>query len=288
MKTASAALLAHLAGETTSYAMCWILSRADSTVMRFTSHDQDITIDGIDATVDGTYQAALGMNPTAIESNATLGVDNLDVMGILDTPTITEADLAAGKYDYAEVRIFLINYADKSQGIMKLRRGWLGEVTVSRGRFSAELRGMAQQLQQSIGEVYSHTCRADLGDTRCQVNLASFTVTGSATSVTDSRTFTDSGRGEAANHFQYGLLTWTSGLNSGLKMEIKSFSGGQFVLFEAMPYAISAGDAYSVYAGCDKAFATCKTKFNNVINYRGEPHVPGFDEMMKYGTGGAT
>jgi uncharacterized phage protein (TIGR02218 family) len=287
VKTASAELLAHLAGEVTSYTMCWILSRADSTVMRFTSHDQDIEISGIDATVDGIYQAALGMNPTAIESNATLGVDNLDVVGILDSPTITEADLAAGKYDYAEVRIFLVNYADTSQGILKLRRGWLGEVTVHRGQFSAELRGMAQQLQQSIGEVYSHTCRADLGDSRCKFDMSTHTVTGTVTAVTDSRTFADSARPALDDHFQYGLVTWDSGNNLGLSMEVKSFKNpGQFVLFEAMPYAIQVGDAYTAKAGCDKAFATCKNKFNNTINFRGEPHVPGFDEMMKYGTGG--
>ncbi|WP_353285542.1 phage BR0599 family protein [Wolbachia endosymbiont (group B) of Agrotis puta] len=37
---------------------------------------------------------------------------------------------------------------------------------------------------------------------------------------------------------------------------------------------ISTGDKYSILAGCDKAFLTCKNKFNNTVNFRGEPYIP--------------
>ena len=42
---------------------------------------------------------------------------------------ITEEDLRDGKYDFADVRMFLANDQDLAQGILKLRPGWLGEVT---------------------------------------------------------------------------------------------------------------------------------------------------------------
>ena len=63
-------------------------------------------------------------------------------------------------------------------------------------------------------------------------------------------------------------------------MEVKDFASGAFVLQQAMPNPIQVGDAYSVYAGCDKLLASCKTKFNNVINFRGFPHVPGPDRYV--------
>jgi hypothetical protein len=39
---------------------------------------------------------------------------------------------------------------------------------------------------------------------------------------------------------------------------------------------IANGNGYSVYPGCKKRLiADCKTKFANVVNFRGEPYVPG-------------
>jgi len=63
---------------------------------------------------------------------------------------------------------------------------------------------------------------------------------------------------------------------------VKNFASGAFTLFDAMPRALQVGDTYSVYAGCDKLFSTCKTKFSNGVNFRGEPHIPGIDEALRY------
>ena len=48
-----------------------------------------------------------------------------------------------------------------------------------------------------------------------------------------------------------------------------------------MPFTVNTGDNYSMIAGCDKTFETCKTKFSNTINFRGEPYVPGTDRMLE-------
>ena len=49
-----------------------------------------------------------------------------------------------------------------------------------------------------------------------------------------------------------------------------------------MPSAVAVGDTYSLRPGCDKTFATCKDRYNNVKNFRGEPNVPGSDQIMSY------
>jgi uncharacterized phage protein (TIGR02218 family) len=270
------ALLNHLKGEVTTLATCWKVTRLDGQVFGFTDHVENLLIDGV------LYRASTGYTPTAVATSADLSVDNLDVEGLLDDPTITEVDIMAGKWDNARIEIFQVNYRDLTAGKLALRSGRLGEVRLENGRFVAELRGLAQALARNLGELYSPTCRADLGDARCKVNLASFTVAGSVTGVTSARVFQDTSRGEPAGWFDYGLLTWTSGANSGLAMEVKAYTPGQFELQLPMPYAIAVGDAYNVHAGCQKRLIEdCKQKFNNAINFRGEPHIPGLDQVLR-------
>lgn len=289
MKTISTELESHITGEVTTLALCWKLTRRDGTIMGFTDHDAPLMVEGV------IYQAQTGFSPAAVVSHAGLAVDNMETEGMLAAGSITEADIMAGKYDFAEVQIFLVNYGDLTQGVLKLRRGWLGEVTLSQGRFRAEVRGLAQALGQTIGELYSPSCRAALGDVRCKVNLAAHTVTGSITSVASGnrQAFTDSARSEASSVFASGKLTFTSGANDGLSMEVKEHSyrsgaGGNFTLALPLPYALAPGDAYTLIKGCDKTLGTCKNRFDNIINFRGEPHVPGLDRMLETaGTRGA-
>lgn len=275
MKTLSTELEAHLQQETTTLATCWKLTRRDAVVMGFTEHDRDLEVDGI------AYVAASGFTPTAIAANAALAVDNLDVQGLLSADAIAEEDILAGVYDFAEIEIFQVNYTAPNDGGIILRRGWFGEITVNHQQFVAEIRGLAQKLSQELGEYYSITCRAQLGDQRCKVSMAAYTVTGSITSVNSRTIFTDDARTEEAGYFLGGLITFTSGDNEGLSMEIKEFLQGQFVAVLPLPYPVMAGDTYSLKAGCDKNFSTCVGRFNNAINFRGEPHVPGLDRMLE-------
>ena len=55
-------------------------------------------------------------------------------------------------------------------------------------------------------------------------------------------------------------------------------------LLEAPVRPITATDAFVVRAGCDKRIATCGAKFANVANFRGFPHIPGQDAVLRYAT----
>lgn len=275
MKILSASLAAHLAGEVTTLATCWKITRRDATVLGFTDHDRDLVISGV------TYKASAGFTPSAIASTSDLSVDNLDVEGMLDSASITQEDIFSGLFDYAQIDIFMVNYSDLSQGILTLRRGWLGEITLRNHQFIAEIRGLTQQLSHHLGEFYSPACRAQLGDTRCKVNMAGHSHTGTITAVTSNQVFADSSRMEAAGIFTFGVITFISGPNTGRKMEIKEFSQGTFVLAMPLPYAVNVGNSYNVTKGCDKTLTTCQSRFNNVLNFRGEPHVPGMDRILE-------
>lgn len=272
MKTASAGMIAHLAQDTTTLAWCWKVTRADAQVFGFTTHDRDITLSGV------TYQADTGFLASAAQARAGASVDNMDVTGMIDSTVISEADLLAGVWDGAQIEVRVVNWADTSQNVI-MQTGTIGNVSLKGAQFTAEMRSLSQAMQQTVGRTMTRRCDADLGDARCGVTLATYTVTGTATAnSSDRQTFSASDMPASIG----GLLTWTSGANSGLSMEVKTASGGQIVLALPMPYDIASGDAYSVYAGCDKSASTCSGTFSNIANFRGFPFIPGTDAVLDY------
>ena len=240
----------------------------------FTDHDQLITFGGLD------YDSVAGFTPTTVESKSNMSVDNMEVEGQTFPSKITEADLFAGKYNFAEIEIFIVNYEDLTQGKMIVKRGRLGEVTLNKQMFRAEVRGLTQHLSQGIGDVYSPSCRAILGDAKCKVNLASFTVSATVTAVTSNQTFSSDTLSEEAGWYTGGEVEWTSGNNDGVKMEVKEFANEQVVLALPMGKSIQVGDTFDIITGCDKTKDTCIGKFSNIINFRGEPDVPGMDQLF--------
>ena len=109
---------------------------------------------------------------------------------------------------------------------------------------------------------------------------------GLVTEVTDRASFTASIDEPRAidGWFAGGVLTWETGANAGRSIEVKSWTQatGQLELFLPMGYAIEIGDAFRTHPGCDKRLDTCIDRFANVLNFRGEPYVPGTDRLMTY------
>ncbi len=275
MKGTSTALKAHMALGSTTMALCWKATLTNGTIVTATAHDRDIVFDGL------TYLSTAAYTPSDVESGADMAPDNLEVEGFLASPHITAADVHTGIWDYAAIEIFEVNYRDLTMGRNRIRSGTLGEVKSGFAMFRAELRGLMQAYSRRIVRLIQATCDADLGDARCGVNLnagsPTMTVTGTIDSVASNRQFTDAARNEAADWFTAGKITFTSGLNNGLSMEVKQSTAlGVITLHEAMPFNIVAGDTYSMYAGCQKRMAEdCIAKFDNVVNFRGFPHLPG-------------
>jgi uncharacterized phage protein (TIGR02218 family) len=105
-KEIGSALLDHLAQNVTTMATCWKITRQDAVQFFFTDHDVDLLIDG------DTYEAASGALPTTLTQKRDAAVDNMEIMSFIESDKITEADIMAGKFDYALVDIFIVNYED--------------------------------------------------------------------------------------------------------------------------------------------------------------------------------
>ncbi len=472
MKTISTELETHLAQEVTTMCTCWLLVKLDGTFQGFTNHTSDILYDIVELSYgEILFEASTGFTPSNISSTEDLAVDNMEVVGLLDSNSISRDALIAGEYDQAEVYNFMLNYEDLTMGDLKLSYGTIGEVKSGRVVFEAEFRGLSQKLDQKIGEVYSVTCRADLGDVRCKVSVTSdtwvgrelvssgdyrratlanstnkrflattegytssqepswdivegnttneldleilddgafdntlgikwfadgpewswsagivscdgsqtantnltqssseflnqmvsatpysisfdvlnyvagnvrivvdgvagawrstdnthtedMTISGTSliaiegdvdfegdidnisviektdvvyttksswlqigtiTTVNSNENFEDTGRSEVDNYFDRGFFTFTTGANAGHSREIKTFASDTFQLALPFPYDVQVGDKYEVYRGCDKTTSDCKTTFGNIINFRGEPFIPGIDEVSRFG-----
>lgn len=74
--------------------------------------------------------------------------------------------------------------------------------------------------------------------------------------------------------YALGVITFTSGVNAGLKRSILGNTGGTLNLKTGLPQACAVGDAAYVTPGDDKTKQTCQYKFQNLIHFAGYPHVP--------------
>ena len=286
MKTGiSAALQAHYEQETTTLATLWKITRRDGLVFTYTDHDKAIVFNSL------TYVATAGYDAGAFKTAAAMNVDDVNLTGLLMIDAITAADIEAGLWDGAKVEISEVNYEDLTMDENVLRFGEIGEIQRDGQLFRVELRGLMQYLQNNFGRLVTASCDADLGDARCGVNLEALRVFGDVTAFVSQRQFTadfgaTTGVGGDANYFRYGVVTWITGLNSGISMEVQSYSAsGVFVLQLNMPYAIAVSDQFSAVPGCNKIGRTgdCLNKFNNYPRFRGFEDVPGQAKILLLG-----
>lgn len=277
------ALRDHLDGPVTTLCHCWRLTRRDGTVLGFTDHDARLLVDGTSCEPESGFAAS--------EARSSLGLatDTVDVAGALSSDRISDEDVGAGRYDGATVRTYLVNWREPSQFAL-IRNATIGKITRSDGRFVAELESASAVLDQPAGRTVRRSCDAELGDARCGFSLSTpgFTDAGTVLENRAPFAFSASGLVAASGWFAGGQLAWTSGARSGTTERVLGhlFSGGETVLtlWPSSAAAIAAGDAFTITAGCDKAFATCKAKFSNAVNFRGFPHLPGNDAAYGYVT----
>ena len=254
---------------------------SDGVVLGFTDHDRDLVIEGV------VHRAGSGLTARVLQQGTGLAVDNTEAVGALSDAAISEADLAAGRYDAAEVRIWLVNWADVAQRVL-MRRGNVGEVTRSAIGFTAEIRGLAHRLAQPEGRVFQFGCDAALGDARCGVDLASPAYRGAGTVIAayEPRRFLAGGLDGFAEGWFAGGLLHAGGRTAEVKAHRAAAGGSVIELWQALPSPLAVGDGFEITAGCDGQFATCRAKFANPVNFRGFPHMPGNDFVTYYPAAG--
>lgn len=281
MRTIPAALQAKLDSGVTTLCRCWLITRTDGVRQGFTDHDEDVVLG------DVTCLAGSGLTGSEVTQKYGLAVGGSELSGALADDTLNEDDLAAGRYDAADVELWLVDWSEPALHVL-LAKGTLGEVQREGPAFTAEMRGLADRLAQGSGRLYTTTCSADLGDARCAIDLGdpAYLGSGAVVALSGVSAFIASGLdGFDSGWFGAGKLTFSNGGNAGLSIEVKKHLKDATVtldLWQAMPQPIAPGDAFTVTAGCDKRFQTCHDRFNNAVNFRGFPQIPGNDFVISY------
>lgn len=261
-------------GPLTTIALCWRIERRDGVTIGLTDHDRDLVIDGL------AHRATPGITPSAIKRSTGLDVDTMDVTGALSSASIREDDLLAGKWDGARVHLFATDWTTGAP-VVPLGQGSIGAVETSDNGFTAELRGAGVALDRPVAEETSPDCRAELGDKRCRVALASrrriVRVVGREQAVLTVDTPEPS-----SNSYGLGLLRWLGGANAGIESAIAVSDAMTVTLRRPPPFEITPGILVELIEGCDKTIATCSARFANAANFRGEPYLPGIDLLTRY------
>ncbi|MEP5760305.1 MAG: DUF2163 domain-containing protein [Litoreibacter sp.] len=274
----------HIKSGLTTLCRCWEVRRKDGQIFGFTDHDSNLSFAGT------VFKADTGLTASALQQVTGLAVDNTEAIGALSATSLTEKDIAAGRFDGARVTHWLVNWQDVEEREIQFA-GSLGEIKRGDGAFYAELRGASEALNKPMGSVFQKPCQALLGDGKCGIDLTdpSYRANVTIAHVDNGRIFEfTSLNGYQSEWFEKGRLTVLGGEGASLSGIIKrdSQQGGirTLELWEELRASIVAGDMVRIEAGCDKRHQTCREKFANLLNFRGFPNIPGEDWLMTYPT----
>jgi uncharacterized phage protein (TIGR02218 family) len=238
----------------------------------YTDFDTELVVEGV------TYVPAPGLQKVNMTLTANAEVSNQELSSAwVDAP---DSELKGGLFDSATIEVAWCSHKHPEYGRLVVFTGQLGEITWTEEGFKADIVSYMKNLELNIGNTFTANCRhslfsqAEVGQVGyCGLSKAAYTFTGSISGVgTPKWSFTAS-TGKPDGYFTNGAIKFTSGNNAGLSAMIKVHSGDNITLSLPTAFTFSAGDTFEIVCGCDKTLNTCKTKFNNILNFGGFPHI---------------
>jgi uncharacterized phage protein (TIGR02218 family) len=298
MRTVHAALQTHLGQSVTTTCRLLKIQTKKGDLFGITTLDKSIEYDDgwrFDGPI--VYVAANGFDPTDQSSDVSYSVGNSEATALLsdDIPGITEQMVLAGELDGAEWKAYLITYNDLTTGHhVLLDAGDLGEVRTKYGMvWISELLSYIVRLRQPIGSVWSRKCRAIFGtpadsQTGCGVEIDGLWSSGTVTSVGEEDEETDiMFGGDAIPAGLPARLQFLTGDNAGRTFSIEEIDSLSITLSEGTNLPIQIGDTYRVREDCGKRYQEdCIGRWNNGLNFKGEPLIPTGDAMASSIPGG--
>lgn len=252
----------------------WRVLRRDGVTLGFTTHDRDLWFDGV------LHRAAPGMTPSAIRRSAGLDADSAEVEGVLSHDAISAADLAAGRFDGAALRVGLVDWESGERDY--LYYGTIGGVVEEEGRFTAELVSRKALLLADPVPRTSPACRAAFCGPGCTLSPARFTHEAVLAGIDLAINAVTLACAAAPADLAGGRLRWLDGPHAGLGMAIVLADAAGLVLDTPLDPALAPGLRALVREGCDHTLDTCAARFANAVNFQGEPFLPGNDLVGRY------
>lgn len=285
----------YLSEDSTTLAYFMDIVCKNGEVIRINSTDLDVVTNeemrnDIEDEKPYTYKAG-GYIPSDYTYSNDGSVQKVEITGLVEEGMFEYEKILNNYYEGAEIYIMIANYLDLSLGHVKLSRGTIGDFEVENtGKFYCEFRGFSQKMNNNTVEKYSLDCRATLFDSKCKVNEQNYTELSTVSSVVDRLTFRATSLNNDPEFYVGGRVIFTSGNAKQLYSQVRtatkiSDTVVEFELLKPISSTFSDGDSFNIRAGCDKKVTTCRDKFDNVENFRGEPHIPGDNVFNIMGNG---
>tara|TARA_R110000737_G_scaffold47134_6_gene67070 strand:+ start:6874 stop:7704 length:831 start_codon:yes stop_codon:yes gene_type:complete len=160
--------------------------------------------------------------------------------------------------------------------VITLFNGTISSAAFTNAGRTAQLRIVPLVTSQSKPvptDTYQGLCNRVLYDDQCQVDdtSASFRLSTAAVTAVSGNTITVTGADANGDNYYTGGFVETS--SSDDRRLILDQTGTVLTLL--LPFTTSPiGTNVTVFAGCDHSISTCKSKFNNVVNFGGFAWVP--------------
>jgi len=228
-----------------------------------------------------------------------------EALAILSSGAITSDDLRAGRYRGAEVTEYVVNWMFPFVGFITTSTYWFIETEYDQDVLTVQIGGLEAKLRAETGTTHGLECRYVFGAAfgksyaGCKVDPAAYTKFSANVDFPDptaprrkfhadtnvfGQIFDETG------YFNFGKITWTGGLNSGLVSDVRIHTridadDWDIELVDDLPYDISSNDQFHIEAGCNhlsgiaNATGHCKNKFGAVEYYGGKPYLAGTDKM---------
>lgn len=277
MLSASADLIELLdSGRPFMMADCYTFALASGAIYRYTTFDVDLTYAGTTWLAGGPV---LQRGP--LRTFIGLEVDTLNLkISPKDSDTLGElswfAAACSGELDGCEVQMHraFIEVVPVVKGVLKRFVGRMAPLTIDRSVIEATVNSPLELLNIKMPRnVYQAGCQYLVFDSGCGLNRATYFASGSVSSAPSRTSFVTS-LPQGASYYDCGALQFTSGALSGIQRSIKRWDGVTLTLLNPLPLAPAIHDMFTVVPGCDRRQATCQSKFNNLLRFKGTPYVP--------------
>lgn len=279
---------------------CGRIETDSGLILRFAFFPHDLTMSNGEVYIGTPFYS-----PSDLEGASDLSPSVFDTKGFFDSAGITRDQILSGVLDNAKGYAFTTSWANPVEDEQEQKKSIIGKSRMEDEVFTIENMSLSDATNQTIGTTVNSKCTHTLFDetlggqiiatdrSRCTGPrsaqdgplLADYEVTGTVTSVTSQKIWTDSGRTEDAGYFDYGSILWTGGDNAGFEFEVKTHAtGGVITQHMATHYTIQVGDTYKMIPGCDHDLeGDCITKYNNAKNTNAKPYLITEETYGDYG-----
>lgn len=274
MKVISETFKNSLEKENLNLIRCYKISLKNNTNLYFTEYSENLIIE---------KNIYLAQNLFTIKQiKKTSELENLinTITGYIDENYFKQNEINAGKFNNALIEIFLFNIQTDEK--LNLYNGIIKSISIQENIFIMNCNNVSF-LENHLGDTFSPLCNCSFCDDKCKLNKDNFIANGTISEIINNTQIiinTITIINKPNNYYNNGLITFNYN-NQFYSTEVKT-SDGKLIIFKfPLPFELQINNSFQIMIGCDKMFTTCYQKFQNAINFRGQPNIPRNEKIFQ-------